>query len=124
ILAPRWATTGEDVYGTSPGMEALPDNRGLQTMQKRSLQILDKLTNPPMMAPTSLQNKTISLLPGAVTFVDAQQQAQGGFRPAHDINPGVIEPLEGKILQHQQRINRAFYVDLFLMLAMDNRQQP
>lgn len=119
VMAPRWALTGEDIYGHSPGMDALGDIRALQLEQKRKAQAIDKLVNPPMIAPSSLRNQRASLLPGDVTYVDVAQGGQG-FAPAYQINPRINE-LMMDIQENQGRIRRAFFEDLFLMIANDTR---
>jgi hypothetical protein len=121
VMAPRWSLTGEDVYGYSPGMDALGDVQQLQAMQRRMIQSVDKMVNPPMVAPTSMMNKKASLLPGDITYVD---QTQGGqtFRPAHEIRMPLQE-LQVLIQDTQFRIKRCFYEDLFLMLANSDRRQ-
>lgn len=121
VLVPRWETTGEDVYGTDcPGMTALGDIKALQTMQKRKAQAIEKMVMPPMTAPASLKNQKASLLPGDVTYVDVRE-GQQGFRPAHEVNLRINELLMD-IQDHQQRIKRAYYEDLFLMLASSDRR--
>ena len=40
-LCPRWHLAGNDVYGRSPGMDALPDAKSLQRMQLRFAETLD-----------------------------------------------------------------------------------
>lgn len=123
VLAPRWEITGEDAYGTDcPGMAALGDIRQLQTGEKRSAQAIEKMVNPPMTGPTQLRNQKASILPGDITLVDARD-GLGGFRPAHEVNPRIQE-LEGKQDQVRGRVRRAFFEDLFLMLATDPRRQP
>ena len=122
VMAARWQVTGTDVYGRSPGMEALPDVKMLQVQQKRKAQAIDKLVNPPMTAPTSLRNEPASVLPGSITYVDAINTQQAGFRPAYEVNPRVGE-LAADINDTQTRIERAFYADLFLMLASSDRRQ-
>lgn len=122
ILAPRWEISGEDVYGTScPGMEALGDIKQLQTGEKRSLQAVDKMVNPPMIAPTSMKNAKISLTPGDVTFNDLRD-GTNGIRPAYEIQFRIME-LEQKQAQVRSRIQRTFFEDLFLMLASSDRRQ-
>lgn len=122
ILAPRWEVTGEDTYGTNcPGMVALGDIKQLQTGEKRSLQAIEKKVNPPMIAPTVLQRKKSSILPGDITYID-EREGLKGFRPAHDVNFQITE-LEGKQDQIRQRIHRAFFEDLFLMLARTDRRE-
>lgn len=118
----RWQTVGEDVYGTDcPGMLALGDIKQLQTAEKRGLQALDKQINPPMTGPTSLRNQKTSILPGDITYVD-EQQGRGGFRAAHEVNFN-LQALEAKQAQVRDRIRRAFFEDLFLMLASSDRRQ-
>lgn len=122
VLAPRWETTGEDVYGTNcPGMAALGDIRGLQIMQKKKAQAVSKMVNPPMTGPGSMKNSKSSILPGDITYVDVQT-GQQGFQPAHEVRFSVGEIIED-IREHQFRIRRAYYEDLFLMLANIDRRE-
>lgn len=76
ILVPRWDINGEDAYGSScPGMLALGGIKALQIQQMRKDQAIDKLVNPPLIAPVSMKTERISLLPGDVNYVD---MASGG----------------------------------------------
>lgn len=119
-LVPRWEVTGEDVYGTScPAMDAIGDIKALQAMQRRKSQAIDKMVNPALTGPTSLKNQKVSILPGDVTYVDVSS-GQQGLRPTHEVNLRIQE-LAMDINEHQKRIQRAFYEDLFLMLANDSR---
>lgn len=122
VLCPRWEKSAEDVYGNEcPGMVCLPDVKALQVMHKRKAQAIEKMVNPPMMGPTSLRSVATSILPGDITYVD-EIETQKGFRPVHEVN-FQLQPLLLDIEAHQDRINRAFYVDLFLMLAQSDRRQ-
>lgn len=122
VLCPRWEVTGEDQYGTEcPGMIALGDIKALQMMQKRKAQAIEKMVNPPLVGPSSLQNSRTSILPGDTTFLDVRE-GQQGLRPIHEVNPRVNE-LIMDIQEYQNRIRRAFYEDLFLMLASSDRRQ-
>lgn len=121
-LAPRWETTGEDVYGTDcPGMAALGDVKQLQTGEKRAAMAIDKMVNPPMTGPTVLRNQPSSLLPGGTTWVDTRE-GQAGFRPAHEVRFD-INALEMKQAQVRQRVDKAFFVDLFLMMSQSDRRE-
>lgn len=122
VLAPRWQITGEDVYGTDcPGMTALGDIKSLQTMQKRMAQAVEKMVNPPMVAPTSLKHAKASILPGDITYID-EREGLKGFRPAHEVNFRIGE-LAQNVQEHQQRVDRAFFADLFLMLQKSDRRE-
>ena len=112
-LAARWGAVGGDIYGNSPGMDALGDARQLQHEQRRKAQGIDKLTNPPLQAPTSLKNRDVEMLPGGITFVD---QLNGGIKSLYDVRIDLSHLLED-IQDVRQRIRDAFFSDLFLMLA-------
>lgn len=121
ILAPRWQTTGEDVYGTDcPGMTALGDVKQLQLEQKRKSQAIDKGINPPMVGPTSLRNGKTSILPGDMTFTD-EREGLKGFRRAHDVQLNLQHLIED-IRDVREMIRRAYYEDLFLMIAQSDRR--
>ena len=121
VYAPRWHLQMPDVYGRGPGMNALGDIKQLQDQQKKKGQAISKMVNPPMMAPSSLKNQRMSTLPGDVTFVDVTQ-GQAGFTPAYQVQPRLGEFL-ADMQDCRERIRRAFFADLFLMLAQSDRRQ-
>lgn len=118
-LAPRWAATGGDIYGNSPGMMALGDIKQLQHQQLRKAQAIDYQTKPPLQLPTQLKNMEADFLPGGATYVDLSGP-QSGIRPAFEVNLR-LDFLLADIQDVRERINRAFHADLFLMLANSPR---
>lgn len=122
VLGARWETGGEDVYGTNcPGMRALADVKMLQTLEKRSLQGLEKQVNPPLKGPGELRAQRVSSLPGDITYTNERDGVQG-LQPIYQITPDV-RGVEEKAEQVRARIRRAFKADLFLMLAESDRRQ-
>lgn len=121
IIAPPWELVAEDSYANSPGMEALPDVRMLQVEQTDKAQAIQKMHKPPMKGPLSMKNNPASLLPGSITYVD--DATGSGYTPAMNVNLSVAD-LGRDIQSVQQRIERAFYADLFLMLANMEGVQP
>jgi hypothetical protein len=122
VLVPRWEVNGEDTWGTNcPAMEALGDIQQLQTGEKRSLQAVEKMLNPPLIAPTSMKNKSISHVAGEITYSDVRE-GQQGLRSIYDVRFD-IGAMENKQVQVRQRISRYFFEDLFLMLAQSDRRQ-
>ena len=122
VLCPRWETTGEDAYGTeSPGWVTLGDVKQLQLGERKALQAIEKMVNPPMVGPMNMKSNPASILPGDITYVDVRE-ASGGFRPAHEVRLSVKE-LEDKQQQVRQRIGRGWFEDLFLMLANSDRRE-
>lgn len=114
-VVPRWAVGGGDIYGNSPGMEALGDVKGLQHEQLRKAQGIDYLTKPPLQAPSALKNQPVEMLPGGITFVPpggGNQKIESLFNVELD-----LEHLLADIQDVRGRIDRAFFVDLFLMIS-------
>ena len=117
IMAPRWDTTGSEVYGRSPGMEVLPDVMMLQKEQEKKLKALDKLVDPPMNATPNMRDKAKTIISGGVTYVDNQQQGGSGFSPTYQIKPD-FNAIRADIEDVRTAIKEGFYNDLFLMLAL------
>lgn len=119
IMLPRWEAVAEDVYGTDcPGITALGDAKALQTQERMSARAIQKGIDPPVQAPTSVRTQQTSLLPGGITYVDGT--TAGKIEPIHEVQTRV-DQLEAKIAQTEFRIRRAFFEDLFLMLATSDR---
>lgn len=117
-LVPRWAATGGDVYGNSPGMEALGDIKQLQHEQLRKGQGIDYMVKPPVQMPVSMKNQEFNSLPGGASYVDSS--VGGGIKAAFE--PTLrLDHLITDIQDVRMRINETFYKNLFMMLADDQR---
>lgn len=123
IMAPRWEIDGEEVYGSDcPGITALGDTKALQLGEKRSYQALDKLGNPPLQGSANVAGKTGTNAPppGSVTILGTNDKGlssiYGNYGPD-------MKSIEYKIERTEERISRAFYEDLFLMMVNTDRRQ-
>ena len=114
-LCGRWGVSGGDIYGTSPGMEALGDLHQLQQEQMRKSQAIDYQSNPPVLVPADLKDDESAIVPGGTVFVDSASQAQM-VRSAFDV-PLNLNFLLQDIQDVRGRINEAFYKDIFMMLT-------
>jgi len=122
ILVSRWDVTADDWWGTDcPGMVALGDVKQLQTGEKRSAQAVEKMLNPPLQAPVHVRNQKASLLPGDITYTDVRE-GQKGIHPIHEMN-FAIDQHELKQQSTRARVQRAWYEDLFLMLAYSDQSR-
>lgn len=119
VLAPRWEVFGGDIYGSSPGMEALGDVKQLQHAQLRKSQAIDYKVNPPLQVPIEYKENTRARLPGGTMYV-ASSGAGQGVRSAFEVSLDLSHLLED-INDVRGRIRSAYYEDLFLMLANDDR---
>ncbi|MBI3196138.1 MAG: hypothetical protein HYZ40_01265, partial [Rhodospirillales bacterium] len=111
-LCPRWHLIGNDVYGRSPGMDALPDAKSLQLMQHRFAGALEKMVNPPLVAPPSLRGDQANARARGITYV--ADPTGVAFRSAYQVNVP-LDQLTAAIRDRQQAVRAAFYADLFLM---------
>lgn len=120
-LGPRWDVTGSnDVYGNSPGMDALGDAKQLQHEQKAKGKGISYMADPPMVAPSSAKNGIIDLLPGGISFIDSTAGNGQSLRSAFDVRLE-LAPLLDDIRDVRERVNSAFHADLFLLIANDTR---
>lgn len=120
ILAPRWDITGEDTYGTDcPGMTALGDVKQLQMMQRDKAKAIKKQIDPPLVGAPELRTQKTSLIAGDITYV---REPATALRAIHEITLN-LEHLRLDIGDVQYRIQRAFYEDLFLMLARSDENR-
>jgi hypothetical protein len=120
---PRWSLEGGDIYSTDcPGMTILGDVKGLQIMERRKAQAIDKLVNPPLKGPASLKNVPISSLPGGLNFYDDGGSGEG-LKPLYEVKPQLGD-LRLDMEAVERRIDTAMFVDLFLAITNMEGIQP
>lgn len=119
FLCPRHGLVGGDIYGSSPAMEALGAIKQLQQQQMRKAQVIDYKTMPPLQMPAGYRNMEINTLPGGVSYVD-MTTANSGIKTAFDVQLD-IRDLAADIQDTRNVVDSTFYVDLFMMLANDER---
>lgn len=123
VLAPRWWVDGNDVYGTSPALEALGDIRQLQFNRGNGALLSDLITRPPLGLPASMRNQNASLAPGARTYLTPDQVGIKA-EPLYIPHPNAIQELRLDAQEIEQTIDEAFFADLFRMLSyLDDRER-
>lgn len=122
VYAPRWETTGEDLYGTScPGMINLGDIKQLQSQELEKGKGIAKSFTPPLQAPPALRNTQINNLPGGVT--PTSSTGTGKIEPLYQVTPdlrGLIQDIE----MTQERIDEEYFVPLFMAITDIKGIQP
>jgi hypothetical protein len=113
VICPRWRTKAtSDIYGMGVGQEVLGDVKMLQKMNQEKLIGLSKTVRPPLQVSANVPG-VVNLRPDGITrFSGTTDQA---VRPVYQV-PLDMNALEFAISQVEQRINKAFYVDIFSML--------
>lgn len=118
VMAARWDVGDGRVYGRSPSWTALGDCRMLPQLESACLSGLDRMVDPPLVAPSALLNK-IDTLPGGVTYYDDMGNAP--IRGLYDAVQLPIQYIDAKIAAVTERIKSVFFNDLFMMLTASNQ---
>lgn len=123
VIAPRWNVAYGDIYATDcPGMTCLGDSKALQLGERRMYKVLDTISDPPLQGPSSMQNKVgKSLRNGEIVWKSTQGE---GLSPIYDNYRPDLGAVVSVNDRAEDRVRRAMYEDLFLMLANDSRRQP
>lgn len=116
VVAPRWKSLPGETYGVAcPGMVALGDIRGLQHKHETKARGLNQMLDPALVVDVAMKNREVDALPGGITFATFQN-GKPTVAPLH-ANQLPVGEMREDIREDHERIKRAFYVDLFLLLA-------
>lgn len=122
VLAPRWDTTGGDVYGNGPGFECLGHIKQLQLMAEQEAKAIEYGVEPPLQGPSQLKDKDVDRLPGGFTPVDLANPAskvQEMWRVQLDLNHLLISKQDVR-----RQIDESFFADVFqAFMSMDGTQR-
>ena len=110
VMVFRWRRVPGEAWGIDcPAMQVLGTAKSLQLVESKSLKLLDKAVDPPLVGPSSLQNKRVSLLPGDLTTDDDRDKQ---LRAIHQVELAALRAVTEKQVDMRQRIDDAFYVNL------------
>jgi len=113
----RWDRAADEAYGSGCGIVALGDTRAMQLKEREKAKGLQKMINPPVSAPSEMRQGQypISGLPGGITY-RPPQSAPDSVRSMYEVNLP-LQYLSNDIILDEERVNSAFYVDLFMMIS-------
>jgi hypothetical protein len=117
--APRWDTTGGDVYGSSPGMDALPDLRELQLQTKRKTQATAFMVKPEKIVPA-----TVKLTGEAGNTVTASTVDAAKVAVPYEMPYQAIQAIMADMERCTNSVDRLFYADLFMAITNMQGVQP
>jgi hypothetical protein len=124
-ITPRWDVLGDDVYGESPASLSIGDMREAQKVRLLMLEGTERSINPPILLPTTMKDQSNRLVPRGVLYYEPDVvNESASVQGVNALNVRV--DYTGVTAQFQDAINRiesAFYKDIFLMLdGFDQRQ--
>jgi hypothetical protein len=115
VKVARWDTNSDSVYGHSPAMYSLGDAKQLMVQQKRKMQAIDKLVEPPLIGDAALKRTTVSQLPGDITWVEVTAASTHGLKPLYEVKPEIAQMLQD-LDETRKRIRAGMYEDVFQMM--------
>ncbi len=117
VMATRWDVVGSGVYGIGcPGMNSLPDVKGLQKMRKKYYTAIDKLVDPPLQGSADMRYEEVNDIPGGLSFINQAVNQWSGYRPLHQVPVDTLRINEA-IQQDRQTVREHFFADLFRMIS-------
>ena len=120
VIAPRWKTYGDDVWGLDcPGMMALGHLQEIQKWRKTAALAAEKMAKPPTLRPEGTARNGVDDKPGGQTVVP-RGQASEGVKPLYQINFDINGAL-AMIDRIQAQVREIFFVNLFMMVANERR---
>lgn len=118
VLVGMWDVGEPNTYGYGPGDMALEDCKMLQKLERDKLIALELAIKPPIVANAEFDGK-LNLLPNARNY--SKSAADPFVRPIYQVQPD-IDRVGREIINVENRIKNAFFVQLFLMISQLDAQ--
>lgn len=119
--APRWSTTGNDVWGQGPGHDALPDLRELQLQTKRKAEVTDNLVWPETVTSSKVK---LRRQPKSTVSVASVDNVANLIAVPYQVPYQALEAVMGDVQSLKESINQATFADLFLAITNMPGIQP
>lgn len=120
---PFFFTTWEDargVYGTGPGDEALADQKGIEAWEMRKAVGIEKMIDPPMLAPGTLK-RHVNTTAGAVVS-DTSFGQGNALQPLYQINFGpAVAAVQQEVNQIAMRLEDVMMANIFANMSLETR---
>ena len=115
-VIPRYLKSSTEVYGRSPGMNALPDVKVLNKMVENSLKAAAKMVDPPLLVSDDSMLAPIRMSPGSINFY--RSGTRESIQPLN-INANTAITLNNEN-QRRDAIAKMFHVDQ--LLSTENKK--
>lgn len=113
---------GRGVYGTGPGDEALPDQKGVESWERRKAVGLEKMISPPLVS-SGPGKAHIDQSPGVVIPSPAGGYGQSdSLKPLYNLNFGqALQYVQEEINQLQMRLEDIMHATIFANMSLETR---
>jgi hypothetical protein len=106
IMVPRWSKSSDEVFGTGPGIVALPDVKTLNKAVELKLKAWAKVVDPPMKVRHEGVVGTVKLANGGITYV----RDMDSIAPLTELG-GRLDVADMEEEKKREQIRRIFYSD-------------
>lgn len=108
------------IYGTGPGDEALADQKGIEAWELRKMLGIEKMIDPPLLAPGSLK-RHVRVAPGEVVSDSAATQ-NNALRPLYEVNFGpAVQYVQQEVQQISMRLEDVMMANIFANMSLETR---
>ncbi len=108
------------VYGTGPGDEALADQKGLEAWEMRKAVGIEKMIDPPLLAPGTLK-RHVKASPGEVVS-DVSFGQSNALRPLYEVNFGsAVQHVREEVNQIALRLEDVMMANIFANMSLETR---
>jgi hypothetical protein len=118
--APRWDTTGADIWGQGPGHDALPDLRELQLQTKRKAEATDLSIWPEIVSSSKVKLRRQPKSVVSSAEVDMGKLVSVPYQVPYQ----TIGMVREDIADNKEAINQAAFADLFMAITNMQGVQP
>lgn len=114
-MVPRWAVAAGEDYGRGPAMNAMPDIKMLQAMNRTLIQAAERQANPPLLAPNEGVISVMRTVPGKVTYGGV---SRNGSKLVQELGNGGSTPIALEMIDKvREQIKDAFYFSIMQMIG-------
>ena len=108
------------IYGAGPGDEALADQKGIEAWELRKMLGIEKMIDPPLLAPGTLK-RHVRVAPGEVVSDSAATQ-NNALRPLYEVNFGpAVQYVQQEVQQISMRLEDVMMANIFANMSLETR---
>lgn len=116
FVVARWNPVAEDIYSSCPAINCLGDIKQLQYLEGEKLRLMEQMSDPTLGVPEGLRRTGGARLRKGGQIYLPEGTANATIAPVYSPDARALAQIREEIATVEQRIQRAFFYQLFLML--------